>query len=230
MIFKAASGLVCRYLQGAKQVLRRKWSSAGVWRDRPDGEKDPASNGWLSLPVETRHMPVLDEDLGHLPHPDPVSRQLYIDFHATTLPTILRNFDRMSMAHGVEIRTPFMDYRLATFSHALPLNEKLDAHHTKAILRKAMHGLMPESIRQRRDKLGFVFPLVDWAKEHMQDRIMDHMLSSGFRTSPVWNATRLIADVETAFRQNDMARVRQAWPFIQAAILTNRFSAQAKSG
>ena len=41
-LYRGASGRVRRYLQGAKQVLQRKWSSAGVWRDRPDGEKDPA--------------------------------------------------------------------------------------------------------------------------------------------------------------------------------------------
>lgn len=85
------------------------------------------------------------------------------DFHTTHLPAILRNYDGCSMARGVEVRSPFMDWRLAVFSMALPAEAKLDATYTKRILRDALAGILPEAIRTRTSKLGFESPLVAWA-------------------------------------------------------------------
>ena len=53
-----------------------------------------------------------------------LNRRLYRMFHGTVLPTILRNFDRLSMAHGIEVRMPFMDWRLVTYTMALPETSK----------------------------------------------------------------------------------------------------------
>ena len=61
---------------------------------------------------------VLPRDWGSL------NRRLYRMFHSTVLPTILRNFDRLSMAHGIEVRMPFMDWRLVTYTMALPETSK----------------------------------------------------------------------------------------------------------
>ena len=71
------------------------------------------------------------------------NRRLYRMFHATVLPTILRNFDRLSMAHGIEIRMPFMDWRLVTYTMALPETSKSSDGYTKAIARRAMENRMP---------------------------------------------------------------------------------------
>jgi asparagine synthase (glutamine-hydrolysing) len=78
------------------------------------------------------------------------------------LPTILRNFDRLSMAHGVEVRMPFMDWRLVTFTMALPEASKWGDGYTKLIARQAMKGQMPESIRMGRRKVGFNSPMPEW--------------------------------------------------------------------
>jgi asparagine synthase (glutamine-hydrolysing) len=78
------------------------------------------------------------------------------------LPTILRNFDRVSMAHGIEVRMPFMDWRLVTYAMALPEASKLADGQTKMIARRAMAGRMPESIRIGRRKIGFNSPMPEW--------------------------------------------------------------------
>jgi asparagine synthase (glutamine-hydrolysing) len=91
-----------------------------------------------------------------------VNRELYAMFHSTTLPTILRNFDRTSMAHGVEVRMPFMDWRLVTYAMALPDAEKIGEARTKRVARLAMKGRMPESIRDSRVKVGFNSPMPEW--------------------------------------------------------------------
>lgn len=91
-----------------------------------------------------------------------LNRRLYRMFHSTTLPTILRNFDRLSMAHGIEVRMPFMDWRLVTYTMALPEASKSADGMTKVIARQAMANLMPESIRTARRKVGFNSPMPEW--------------------------------------------------------------------
>ncbi|MGY3488934.1 asparagine synthase (glutamine-hydrolyzing) [Bradyrhizobium sp. USDA 4011] len=91
-----------------------------------------------------------------------LNRRLYRMFHSTTLPTILRNFDRLSMAHGIEVRMPFMDWRLVTYTMALPETSKSADGITKVVARQAMANLMPESIRTARRKVGFNSPMPEW--------------------------------------------------------------------
>ena len=91
-----------------------------------------------------------------------LNRRLYRMFHGTVLPTILRNFDRISMAHGIEVRMPFMDWRLVTYTMALPEASKSSGGYTKVIARRAMANQMPESIRMGRRKVGFNSPMPEW--------------------------------------------------------------------
>jgi asparagine synthase (glutamine-hydrolysing) len=91
-----------------------------------------------------------------------LNRRLYRMFHGTVLPTILRNFDRISMAHGIEVRMPFMDWRLVTYTMALPDESKSSEGYTKVIARRALEGRMPESIRIGRRKVGFTSPMPEW--------------------------------------------------------------------
>jgi asparagine synthase (glutamine-hydrolysing) len=91
-----------------------------------------------------------------------LNRRLYRMFHGTVLPTILRNFDRISMAHGIEVRMPFMDWRLVTYTMALPAASKSSDGYTKVIARRAMANQMPESIRMGRRKVGFNSPMPEW--------------------------------------------------------------------
>lgn len=91
-----------------------------------------------------------------------LNRRLYRMFHGTVLPTILRNFDRLSMAHGVEVRMPFLDWRLVTYAMALPEESKNAGGLTKFVAREAMRGRMPEAIRVQRRKIGFNSPMPRW--------------------------------------------------------------------
>jgi asparagine synthase (glutamine-hydrolysing) len=91
-----------------------------------------------------------------------LNRRLYRMFHGSVMPTILRNFDRLSMAHGIEVRMPFLDWRLVTYTMALPDRAKHSDGYSKLIARQALAGKMPESIRMGRRKVGFSSPMPDW--------------------------------------------------------------------
>jgi asparagine synthase (glutamine-hydrolysing) len=76
----------------------------------------------------------------------------------TSLPALLRYEDRNSMAFSVEARTPFLDYRVVEMARGWAASDLVQDGWSKAVLRKAMAGVLPESVRLRRDKLGFASP------------------------------------------------------------------------
>jgi asparagine synthase (glutamine-hydrolysing) len=129
-----------------------------------------------AMTLKNRGLLFLREGLRHLPPilplvgdgdslPDSwgnLNRRLYRMFHGNVLPTILRNFDRLSMAHGIEVRMPFMDWRLVTYTMSLPEASKSADGYTKVVARRAMDGRMPETIRMRARKIGFNSPMPEW--------------------------------------------------------------------
>jgi len=83
----------------------------------------------------------------------------------SNLQMLLHWEDRDSMAHSIEARVPFLDHRLVEFVLSLPSEYKLSHGITKRVLREAMRGVLPERIRMRMDKLGFVTPEEVWVRE-----------------------------------------------------------------
>jgi asparagine synthase (glutamine-hydrolysing) len=122
---------------------------------------------------------VLPEHWGRL------NRDLYRMFHCDVLPTILRNFDRTSMSHGIEIRMPFMDWRLVCFIMSLPEESKISAGATKRVAREAMKGRMPEEIRASKVKIGFNSPLPLWLRGPLKDWARDVIQDSNTEAAAV---------------------------------------------
>lgn len=87
----------------------------------------------------------------------------------TSLPMLLHWEDRDSMAHSVESRLPFLDYRLVELVMGLPADYRIAGATTKRVLREAMRGVLPESIRTRMDKLGFATPEEVWVRSEAPD-------------------------------------------------------------
>ncbi len=83
---------------------------------------------------------------------------LYHQIFTTSLPTLLHYEDRNSMAFSIESRVPFLDHRLVEFCFQLGNNEKIKEGETKKILRNAMKDIIPDEIKNRQDKKGFVTP------------------------------------------------------------------------
>ena len=90
------------------------------------------------------------------------SNELLHLLNSQILPTVLRVFDRATMSSSTEMRAPFMDYRLIQIAFSLRDNEKIGGGYQKRILRDAMKGYMPESIRGNIVKMGFSGDLITW--------------------------------------------------------------------
>ena len=154
-----------------------------------------------------------------------LQRSLYLWFHHSVLPTLLRNYDRSSMAHGVEVRMPFMDWRLVTSAFGMPDESKIGRGYTKRILREAMAGLLPESIRLRTNKIGFTSPLDQWMRGSLRDWVMDSVTSQNFQESSVWHGPNVRAAAEQALAGQRSFNV--IWPILNAHALQRGFSRAA---
>lgn len=93
---------------------------------------------------------------------DELRNALYRDSFQTHLPTLLRYGDRNSMAHSREVRLPFCDHRLAEFVFSLPPHVLMGDAQTKRLLRESLRGVLPEGIRTRWNKRGFLPPQDLW--------------------------------------------------------------------
>jgi asparagine synthase (glutamine-hydrolysing) len=98
-----------------------------------------------------------------------IAERQKIDLLYATIPGFLRHEDRNSMAHSVESRHPFLDYRLVEFAVNCPPGFKLRDGWTKWLLRDAMKGVLPEKVRLRKTKLGFDAPEVAWMRLGLQN-------------------------------------------------------------
>ena len=108
--------------------------------------------------------PSLEALLESLPAPGLVgylNRYIQADHHYYLPDDILCKVDRMSMAHSVEVRPPFLDHRIAEFSASLPDSLKIRGLQQKRVLRELMKNRLPASIVKRK-KIGFDIPTHDW--------------------------------------------------------------------
>lgn len=99
---------------------------------------------------------------------------LYFNTATSGLEELLRFADRNSMAHGVEVRLPFLNHHLVEFIFSLPANFKIHKGWTKWILRKSMAKKLPAEIVWRRDKVGYEPPQLQWMENAtMQEYIQE---------------------------------------------------------
>lgn len=119
----------------------------------------------------------------------------HFDFK-TLLRALLHVEDRMSMAHGVESRVPFLDHPLVEFAATMPSNIKFKDGALKKILLSSMRHLLPEGILQRKDKMGFPVPLNCWLKHDLKDFLYDLFSSQSAKCRPYFNQNQLLKNLE----------------------------------
>ena len=96
----------------------------------------------------------------------------HFDFK-TLLPALLQVEDRMSMAHGLESRTPLLDHPIVELAASIPSNIKFKNGDLKHFLKNTFKKHIPKVIRERKDKKGFPVPLSLWLRSDLKDFVLD---------------------------------------------------------
>jgi asparagine synthase (glutamine-hydrolysing) len=136
---------------------------------------------------------------------DPLARELMRQTFHTSLPALLRYADRNSMAHSREVRLPYLDRRVAEFAFSLPPDFIYRGGVTKAVLRAAVRGLVPDVVLDRRDKVGYETPQARWlAEPAFVARIRDILLDPLARRRGLYAAATIEADARAGrWRDSD---------------------------
>ncbi|HNA47640.1 MAG TPA: asparagine synthase (glutamine-hydrolyzing) [Nitrospira sp.] len=148
-------------------------------------------NPWFSGDL-TKHF--ISEDTP--PSSAALSTALKQSVISAPLPLYLRIEDRNSMAHSVEARLPFLDYRLVSFVCGLSDEWKVRGPWNKYVLREGMKGRIPESVRSRVDKMGFPTASKKWFAHDLYEPLREILASRTLRERGIYNTGALIADLD----------------------------------
>jgi len=153
-----------------------------------------------------------------------INKTLYRMFHETILPTILRNYDRLSMAHGVEVRMPFMDYRLVTYVFSLDDQAKISGGYNKKILRDSVKGIIPEEIRTTKIKIGFNSPMPELFTSYL-NHWAENLLDDTSSLSELVNIPLVKKEFKLLSKRKDWdwGNVGMFWPIIHLAWFEKNF-------
>ena len=191
--------------------------------------KNPDNNDMISFASELPEVLADDshEPLGNLYKPKKfksvLKNRLYYDcVKGYRLSPLLRYEDRNSMAFSLESRVPFLDYRLVEYAFSLPDRCRINNGWTKAILRDSMKNVLPEEIRMRKDKMGFVTPQDAWLKGELKSWVEDIFYSKSFKERAYFNS-ETIQRYWHRYCRNEMNIGSMIWRWICVELWLRKF-------
>ncbi len=136
-----------------------------------------------------------------------VEKMQYIDLMTWLRGDILVKADKLTMAHSLELRVPFLDSGVFNVASKLQHQAKISNNTTKYVFRQAMRGIVPDSIYSR-PKLGFPVPIRDWLKVELYDWASQLINESG--TDQLFNKSEILKQLED-HRQGKADNSRKLW-------------------
>lgn len=181
--------------------------------------KETASPAWLDL-LRLGAAPC-DPMRGEAGASLSIGELSYRQLTRSNLQMLLHWEDRDSMAHSIEARVPFLDHKLVEFVLGLPDACKLHRGVTKRVLREGLRGVLPETIRTRMSKLGFVTPEEHWMRQEAPEKFRQAVREAVAASQGVLRpeALRLADDVIAGRRPFDFT----VWRMISFAAWMKRF-------
>jgi asparagine synthase (glutamine-hydrolysing) len=132
-------------------------------------------------------------------HPDTrsyINKMTHFD-QKTLLPALLQVEDRVSMAVSLESRVPLLDTRIVDLVTTMPPPLKFQGGRPKHILKRAVEGLIPGAVLERKDKMGFPVPLAQWMRSGpVRDFVSDILLGKRSRERGIFRPEALVAMIE----------------------------------
>ncbi|HDR7892256.1 asparagine synthase (glutamine-hydrolyzing) [Bacillus toyonensis] len=168
-VLKALSGVLKEGFKGKSFLERgctpieeRYYGNAKIFREEEKVKLIKSYNESVNYKDVTK--PLYNEIRDY----DDISKMQYIDMYTWLRGDILLKADKMSTAHSLELRVPFLDKEVFDVASKIPTELKIANRTTKAILREAVRGIVPDHVLDRK-KLGFPVPIRHWLKDEMYD-------------------------------------------------------------
>lgn len=164
------------------------WGSVVVYDEVSKNELlSPAfrnrTKGLSSYSVSKSH---IDQIRKEKPTADFLERMIYLELKMRLSELLLMRVDKITMATSIEARVPFLDHKLVEFAMNIPRKLKYQDGQGKAILKKALEGLIPYNIIYRK-KQGFGLPIKEWFIDRMSRFIEDSLMRSPLRKRELFN-------------------------------------------
>lgn len=131
--------------------------------------------------VEAWQDNIVQHELETAPGDEQLARKLYTDIKTTLVSEMLTKADRMTMAHGLEARVPFLDHHLVEWAFTVPGRHKIRDGSGKALVKSAMERYLPRDILHRR-KQGFNVPMKIWMRGELRDFVRDTLTPARIRS------------------------------------------------
>jgi asparagine synthase (glutamine-hydrolysing) len=150
-----------------------------------------------------------------------IDHLLYLDSKTYLPGDIMTKVDRMSMAHSLEAREPLLDHKLIEFVAQIPASFKLRGSETKSILKRAVRGLIPDEIIDRK-KQGFGVPIKKWFKKDLREMLIDTLTGSRAQQRGYFNpgAVEAILDEHMRGRRDNS---RHLWGLLTLELWHRQF-------
>jgi asparagine synthase (glutamine-hydrolysing) len=154
-----------------------------------------------------------------------LERYLQVDQNYYLPDDILYKTDRMSMAHSLEVRPPFLDHRIVEFAAGLPESLKIHGMKQKRLLRELMRGKLPECVLNRK-KTGFDIPTHDWFRGTLRGLLMDTLTPEAIAATGIFDARA----IETLIRDHMERRTNAGyhlWGLLTLFLWMRRWKVEA---
>lgn len=166
-----------------------------------------------------------------------LDQMLYVSMTQWLPDDLLTKADKMTMAHSIELRVPFLDHKLAEFIGRMPTNLKIrkigNRYSVKYALKKAFADSIPPEIIER-EKLGFPVPYAKWFKAEMRDMLHDVLLSQSAREYGVFRPavveqllTAALLPAEKQGNESWDPRAKKVWSLFVFELWRKRFKVAA---
>ena len=188
------------------------WARSAIWRAGPGDRRYVQSlscfqdselgellePGYASATGKAWEHNIAQRYLDGAPAAEQLARKLYTDIKTTLVSEMLTKVDRMTMAHGLEARVPFLDHHLVEWAFTLPAEHKLSGATGKRIVKKAMEAELPRDILYRK-KQGFNVPMGPWIRSELREFVRDHRTGTRFRERGLFRPARVDKLLDTHF-------------------------------
>lgn len=191
-------GTVYPKMDWAPRVFRGKTTFQALARSSMDAYlhgvsifPDEARNWLFSNKLKTnlqgyRSSEVFNRHVGDKTFEDPMRMVQYLDFKTYLPGDILTKVDRASMAHGLEVRVPFLDHTFVSWAAGLPTRDKLRSGNGKHVLKESLRPVLPHDVLFRK-KMGFAVPIGQWFRGSLSDRLISSVSGDRLKQSGLFS-------------------------------------------